>query len=115
MPFRPPPPAKVELSVVSSLFEDHMGVLLTQQAHTDVVFVAGSVGFVAHRFLLAAASPVLQRLLCSADPICELTGARSSSETSLVSENPCWLQIITNHQGHLTSFLFTLCGTYVLI
>jgi len=85
MPFRPPPPPKVELSVVSSLFEDHMGVLLTQQAHTDVVFVAGSVGFVAHRFLLAAASPALQRLLCSADPVCELTGARSSSETSLVS------------------------------
>ncbi|XP_065339074.1 rho-related BTB domain-containing protein 1 isoform X3 [Cloeon dipterum] len=85
VPFCPPPPARLEVSMVSSLFEEHMGVLLTQQAHTDVVFVAGSVGFVAHRFLLAAASPSLHRLFCSADPVCELAAARSSSETSLAS------------------------------
>jgi len=91
MPFRPPPPVRVDVGVVSSLFEEHMGVLLTQQAHTDVVFVAGSVGFVAHRFLLAAASPALQRLLCSADPVCELAAARSSSETSLVNTQTIFL------------------------
>jgi Rho-related BTB domain-containing protein 1/2 len=73
------------VTVTSSLFDEHMGVLMSQKAHTDVVFVAGSVGFVAHRFMLAAASPSLQRLLCSAEPMSELSGARSSSEASIVS------------------------------
>jgi len=45
--------------------------------------VAGSVGFSAHRFILAAASPAFHRLLMM-DLSSEL-GARSSSESSMVS------------------------------
>jgi Rho-related BTB domain-containing protein 1/2 len=60
-----------------------MQALWLQQAYTDVILVAGSVGFSAHRFILAAASPAFQRLLMM-DLSSEL-GARSSSESSMVS------------------------------
>ncbi|XP_046383343.1 rho-related BTB domain-containing protein 1 isoform X2 [Ischnura elegans] len=86
-PFRPPKPPPAEVWVGASTYDDNMVSLHTNQAHTDVIFVAGSVGFSAHRFLLAAASPALLRLLLT-----DLTipsggdmGARSSSETSMVS------------------------------
>ena len=52
---------------------------------TDVIFVCGSVGFSAHKFLLASVSPLLQRLL-SQDLSLDLQ-TRSSSKASLTSSS----------------------------
>ncbi|XP_067013129.1 rho-related BTB domain-containing protein 1 isoform X4 [Anabrus simplex] len=82
-PFRPPKPLPPELYVAASTFVENMQSLWLHQAYTDVIFVAGSVGFSAHRFVLAAASPTFHRLLMM-DLNCDL-GARSSSESSMVS------------------------------
>lgn len=60
-----------------------MTSLWLNQIHTDLVLVAGSIGFSVHRFILAASSNAFHRLLTM-----ELTaelGARSSSESSMVS------------------------------
>lgn len=65
-----------------STYDESILWLFHAQAHTDVIFVAGSVGFSAHRFILAAASPALHRLFCT-----DLTGelnTRSASESSMV-------------------------------
>ncbi|KAJ4449671.1 hypothetical protein ANN_01075 [Periplaneta americana] len=82
-PFRPPKPPTPELHVAASTYAENMQSLWLQQAYTDVILVAGSVGFSAHRFILAAASPAFHRLLMM-DLSSEL-GARSSSESSMVS------------------------------
>ncbi|GFG40591.1 hypothetical protein Cfor_06628 [Coptotermes formosanus] len=82
-PFRPPKPPSPELHVAASTYVENIQTLWLQQAYTDVILVAGSVGFSAHRFILAAASPAFQRLLMM-DLSNEL-GARSSSESSMVS------------------------------
>ena len=50
---------------------------------TDVIFLCGSVGFSAHRFLLSSVSPLLQRLF-SQELSLDLQ-TRASSETSLAS------------------------------
>ncbi|XP_021938929.1 rho-related BTB domain-containing protein 1-like [Zootermopsis nevadensis] len=82
-PFRPPMPPNPELHVAASTYTENVQALWLQQAYADVILVAGSVGFSAHRFILAAASPAFHRLLMM-DLSNEL-GARSSSESSMVS------------------------------
>jgi len=57
--------------------------MFLSQAYTDLVLVGGGgTKFAVHRFMLAAASSIFQRLLST-----ELTdmGGRSSSESSMVS------------------------------
>jgi len=68
---------------------ENVQTLWLQQAYTDVILVAGSVGFSAHRFILAAASPAFQRLLMM-DLSNEL-GARSSSESSMVGHSDSFI------------------------
>ncbi|XP_014252585.1 rho-related BTB domain-containing protein 1 isoform X2 [Cimex lectularius] len=83
VPFCPPKPKARPVQVCPSTFDDSMRWLLNNLPHSDVVFVAGSVYLPAHRFMLAAASPSLLRLLCT-----DLTGelnTRSASESSMVS------------------------------
>lgn len=82
-PFKPPKPPVPEIQVLQSNYDSHMREMWIQQAHTDVIFVAGSVGFTAHRFMLASASPLLHRILMT-DFSNELN-TRSSSESSMVS------------------------------
>ncbi|KAG8248059.1 Rho- BTB domain-containing protein 1 [Homalodisca vitripennis] len=82
-PYCPPKPRPPEIHVSPSTYEESLHWLFHTQAHADVIFVAGAVGFSAHRFILAAASPALHRLLCT-----DLTGelsTRSASESSMVS------------------------------
>lgn len=52
---------------------------------TDVIFICGSVGFSAHKFLLASVSPLLQRIF-SQDLSLDLQ-TRCSSEASLTSSS----------------------------
>lgn len=78
-PFKPPPPPKPEVHVPPSNFGEHARQLWMDRAHADILLVAGSVGFTAHRFVLAAASPAMFRLL-TLDLI-----ARSTSDSSMVS------------------------------
>lgn len=78
-PFKPPPPMKPEVLIIAGAFADHMQQLYINRAHTDVVLVVGSVGFPAHRFVLAAVSRAFYRLL-AADLM-----ARSTSDSSMVS------------------------------
>ncbi|KAK3913203.1 Rho-related BTB domain-containing protein 1 [Frankliniella fusca] len=82
-PFKPPKPPIPEIHVAPSCYDEHIREMFLQQAHTDVLFNAGSVGFLAHRFVLAAASPLLHRILMT-DFSNELS-TRSSSESSMVS------------------------------
>ncbi|XP_034254976.1 rho-related BTB domain-containing protein 1 isoform X3 [Thrips palmi] len=82
-PFKPPKPPVPEIHISPSSYDNHMREMWIQQAHTDVIFVAGSVGFTAHRFMLASASPLLHRILMT-DFSNELN-TRSSSESSMVS------------------------------
>ncbi|KAL1137900.1 hypothetical protein AAG570_009595 [Ranatra chinensis] len=82
-PYCPPKPVSRPAQVMASTFDDALRWLFTAQPHTDVIFLAGPVALTAHRFMLAAASPSLQRLLCT-----DLTGelsTRSASESSMVS------------------------------
>ncbi|CAH0393986.1 unnamed protein product [Bemisia tabaci] len=83
-PYCPPKPLLPEIFVQDSVFEDNLVELYKQQAYTDVVFVTGSVGFTAHRFILSAASPSLHRLLLLNDNAGNEVG-RSASESSMVS------------------------------
>ncbi|XP_044740814.1 rho-related BTB domain-containing protein 1 isoform X2 [Chrysoperla carnea] len=82
-PFLPPKPIAAEVLIAPSMYQENMTSLWLNQMHTDLVLVAGSVGFPVHRFILAASSTAFHRLLTM-----ELTselGARSSSESSMVS------------------------------
>uniref|UniRef100_A0A146MA20 Rho-related BTB domain-containing protein 1 n=2 Tax=Lygus hesperus TaxID=30085 RepID=A0A146MA20_LYGHE len=82
-PYCPPKPVARPVQVCASTFDDSLRWLLTNLPHTDVIFVVGTICIPAHRFMLAAASPSLQRLLCT-----DLTGelnTRSASESSMVS------------------------------
>lgn len=78
-PFKPPPPPKPEVVVSNSTFAEDTRQLWLERAHADVIIVSGSVGFPVHRFILAAASPALYRLLTA-----DLLG-RSTSDSSMVS------------------------------
>lgn len=78
-PFMPPSPVKPEVTVAQSAYSDHMRQLWLTKPNTDIVLVVGSVGFPAHRFVLAAYSSAFCRLL-TADLL-----ARSTSDSSMVS------------------------------
>ena len=49
-PFCPPRPKLPEASVLESVFHSDLSKLWQQQNFTDIIFIAGSVGFSAHRF-----------------------------------------------------------------
>ncbi|ENN73312.1 rho-related BTB domain-containing protein 2 [Dendroctonus ponderosae] len=78
-PFKPPPPLKPEVLEGSSTFTEQMEHMWLGRAHTDIVLVVGSMGFPAHRFVLAASSGAFYRLL-TVDLL-----ARSTSDSSMVS------------------------------
>lgn len=82
-PYMPPKPTPPEIYVSVSTYEDSWLTMWLAQAHTDVIIVAGTVGFSAHRFVLAAGSLSFRRLLLM-DLNCDLT-ARSSSDSSMAS------------------------------
>lgn len=48
-PYMPPKPAPPEIYVSVSTYEDNWLSMWLGQAHTDVIIVAGTVGFSAHR------------------------------------------------------------------
>lgn len=79
IPYKPPPPVKPKVTVAPSAYSDHMRQLWLSRPNTDIVLVCGSVGFPAHRFILAACSRAFCRLL-TADLM-----ARSTSDSSMVS------------------------------
>lgn len=54
------------------------------KVHTDVIFIVGNTGFPAHKFILAAASPVFNQLFFMENEIPNFEMDRSSSESSLV-------------------------------
>ncbi|XP_059083348.1 rho-related BTB domain-containing protein 1-like [Tigriopus californicus] len=83
-PFCPPKPKLPGAEVLQSTFKEDRQILFDQSLFTDVIFVCGSVGFSAHRFLLAASSPFFLKVL-NADYTQEPPTTRCSSETSLVS------------------------------
>nr|CAD7204244.1 unnamed protein product [Timema douglasi] len=80
-PFLPPKPVPAELYIAGSTYTENMQTLWLTQTYTDIILVAGSVGFSAHRFMLAAASPAFHRLLTT--DLNSDMGARSSSESSM--------------------------------
>ncbi|XP_017022734.1 rho-related BTB domain-containing protein 1 isoform X1 [Drosophila kikkawai] len=82
-PFRPPKPPPPEVTVMVGHYRQDIYNMFLSQAYTDLVLVAGAgTKFAVHRFMLAAASSIFQRLLST-----ELSdmGGRSSSESSMVS------------------------------
>ncbi|XP_050449549.1 rho-related BTB domain-containing protein 1 isoform X3 [Cataglyphis hispanica] len=81
-PFCPPKPVPPEVCLAASTYEENMKSLWTKPVHTDVTLIAGNCTFLAHRCLLAAASPAFHRLF-SMELSHELT-PRSSSESSMV-------------------------------
>lgn len=83
-PFCPPKPKLPGSEVLKSTFKEDRQILFDQSLFTDVILVCGSVGFSAHRFVLAASSPFFLKLL-TADYSQEPPTTRCSSETSLVS------------------------------
>eukprot|EP00095_Tigriopus_kingsejongensis_P009866 maker-scaffold757_size101632-snap-gene-0.20 protein:Tk09866 transcript:maker-scaffold757_size101632-snap-gene-0.20-mRNA-1 annotation:"hypothetical protein DAPPUDRAFT_225906" len=83
-PFCPPRPNLPSPELMASGFQADRQVLFDQAVFTDVILVCGSVGFSAHRFILAAASPSLYKILTT-DYSQEPPATRCSSETSLMS------------------------------
>lgn len=65
--------------MTASSYSEHLQHLWLSRAHTDVVLIVGSMGFPAHRFILAASSGAFYRLL-TVDLM-----ARSTSDSSMVS------------------------------
>ena len=62
-PFCPPRPNLPDASNAESTFELDLARMARQQNHTDLIFLCGTVGFSAHRFMMASASPLLRRIL----------------------------------------------------
>ncbi|KAM7358564.1 rho-related BTB domain containing isoform 2-T2 [Cochliomyia hominivorax] len=81
-PFRPPKPPPPEMTVVVGNFRQDMYNMFLAQNYTDLVLVVGTIKFPVHKFMLAAASNVFNRILNT-----EITdmGGRSSSESSMIS------------------------------
>ncbi|XP_030244043.1 rho-related BTB domain-containing protein 1 isoform X2 [Drosophila navojoa] len=81
-PFRPPKPPPPEVTVMVGHYRQDIYNMFLSQAYADLVLVVGGTKFAVHRFMLAAASSIFQRILNT-----ELTdmGGRSSSESSMVS------------------------------
>jgi len=84
-PFCPPRPKLPEANILESSYLIDLTRMTNQQKYTDLIFLCGSVGFSAHRFIMSAASPLLRRILMT-DYSQDLQ-TRSNSETSLVSSN----------------------------
>ncbi len=83
-PFCPPRPSLPEASDYPSIYLDDLSKMAAQGNYSDLIFLCGSVGFSAHRFVMASASPLLRRIL-TADYSHDLhVATRSNSETSLV-------------------------------
>ncbi|XP_063239432.1 rho-related BTB domain-containing protein 2 isoform X2 [Bacillus rossius redtenbacheri] len=106
-PFLPPKPQPPELHIAGSTYQENLLALWAAQAYTDVILVAGSVGFSAHRFVLAATSPAFHRLL-TADLASDM-GARSSSESSMVST---FGEATVGDFNEDTEYLIRQCDTY---
>ncbi|XP_036149562.1 rho-related BTB domain-containing protein 1 isoform X3 [Monomorium pharaonis] len=81
-PFCPPKPVPPKVCLAPSTYEENMKSLWTKPVHTDVTLITSNCTFLAHRCLLAAASPAFHRLF-SMELAQELT-PRSSSESSMV-------------------------------
>ncbi|XP_032594397.1 rho-related BTB domain-containing protein 1 isoform X2 [Drosophila grimshawi] len=81
-PFRPPKPPPPEVTVVVGHYRQDIYNMFLSQAYADLILVVGGTKFAVHRFMLAAASNIFQRILNT-----ELSdmGGRSSSESSMVS------------------------------
>lgn len=86
-PFCPPRPKLPDVTVIASSYSLDMAKMNAQQNYTDLIFLCGNVGFSAHRFMLAASSPLLRRILLTDYSQDLQTATRSNSETSLVSSN----------------------------
>ena len=87
-PFCPPrPKLPAEASVLDSTYLTDLARMARQQNYTDLIFLCGTVGFSAHRFMMASASPLLRRILTAdySHDIHATSTPRSNSETSLVS------------------------------
>lgn len=73
------------VQIQSSIYDDNMKWLYHQKLHTDVIFVVGSIGFPAHKFVLAAGSPIFHRLFMSEIETVGSETGETSSESNLVS------------------------------
>lgn len=78
-PFKPPPPLKPGVMIAPSTYTENLQELWLNRTHTDLVLIVGSVGFPAHRFVLAASSRAFYWLF-TLDLM-----ARSTSDSSMVS------------------------------
>ncbi|XP_061396235.1 rho-related BTB domain-containing protein 1 isoform X1 [Musca vetustissima] len=81
-PFRPPKPPPPEVTVVVGNYQQDMYNMFLAQTYTDLILIVGTTKFPVHKFMVAAASSLFNRLL-SID-ISDM-GGRSSSESSMVS------------------------------
>lgn len=81
-PFRPPKPPPPEVTVVVGNYRQDMYNMFLAQTYTDLILVVGTSKFPVHKFMVAAASNVFNRLLNI--EISDM-GGRSSSESSMVS------------------------------
>ncbi|KAH8371842.1 hypothetical protein KR093_009061 [Drosophila rubida] len=81
-PFRPPKPPPPEVTVMVGHYRQDIYNMFLSQAYTDLILVAGGTRFAVHRFMLAAASNIFQRILTT--EVSDM-GGRSSSESSMVS------------------------------
>lgn len=83
-PYCPPKPMALPVQIQSSIYDDNMKWLYHQKLHTDVIFVVGSIGFPAHKFVLAAGSPIFHRLFMSEIETVGSETGETSSESNLV-------------------------------
>ncbi|XP_018015583.1 rho-related BTB domain-containing protein 1 isoform X2 [Hyalella azteca] len=82
-PFCPPKPAPCQPDVTMSSFAEDLHCLYQCSAFTDLVLIAGSTIVHAHRFLAAAASTALQKVLLT--ELSDSVATRRSSDSSMVS------------------------------
>ncbi|XP_065221856.1 rho-related BTB domain-containing protein 1 [Planococcus citri] len=86
LPYCPPKPIPPPAQVLASTYEENIQWLYHQQQHADVVFVVNNIGFTAHKFILAAASPVFQHLFSIPNEAVITTEVeRSTSESSIMT------------------------------
>ncbi|KAJ8964016.1 hypothetical protein NQ317_001251 [Molorchus minor] len=89
-PFKPPPLLKPDIHISSSSYTDHMRHLWLSRAHTDIVLIVGSIGFPAHRYVLAATSRAFftgftngQRIRSSCIPMYQKCPAKGQTVVTL--------------------------------
>ena len=83
-PFCPPRPKLPPAAIVPSIYFSDLTKMADQQNYTDLIFLCGTVGFSAHRFVMSSASPLLRRILTTDYSHDLHVATRSNSETSLV-------------------------------